>query len=309
LSQPNIFIMTPFINSKTTNLIYNAFKNRNVEVYKICLSNTNLFISNKSIYYDKQKCQNDKLYSKYLAKNIINFKPDAIISRGIGIRETKKIFFRVDIYRALEILDIPVINSSLCLELATNKMLTSLLLKQNNIPTPDTYICEKYKDAISAYELLGGDIIFKPMFGSKGVGITRINDKNFAEYFFYNVSKLGEPFYLQKFMEHGNKDIRAFVINDEVIASMERIGTNWKTNIFQGAIGKPINLSDDLKEICIKSANIVKAKISGIDIIQTNEGYYVIEVNAVPGFNELQNVTKINIADKIAQYILEYVKK
>ncbi|MHA1338570.1 MAG: ATP-grasp domain-containing protein [Promethearchaeota archaeon] len=328
-----IAIITPNLNSKTTNLIYNALQKKsyelsvmgkdkvaNVDVRKIKLSHINLIISNqKSAFNLDEKLtqitsngfnsnvdvENWNL-ERWIARNFINYKPDIVLSRGIGIKHTKKIFFRIDLYRAMELLGIPVINPPICLELATNKMLTSLILHKNGILTPDTVVCERYTDALDAFELLGNDVVFKPMYGAKGVGVTRINNKNFAEFFFYNVEKLGEPYYIQKYIEHGNKDIRAFVIGEEVIASMERIGPSWKTNVFQGAKGKSLKLPEHIKEICIKAAKLVHAKIAGVDLIESKEGLYVIEVNAVPGFIELQKTTKINIADKIAEYLINY---
>jgi RimK family alpha-L-glutamate ligase len=193
-----------------------------------------------------------------------------------------------------------MVNSAECMEISTNKMLASLLLKKNNIPTPETIVCEDEKKAMNAFYSLGKDVIVKPMYGSKGTGITRVNNEGFAEYFFYNLSRMDEPFYIQKFIEHNNKDIRAFVIGNQVVAAMERIGTGWKTNIAKGAVGQTIKLDDEASELAIKSVEITKGEIMGVDLMKSEDKYYVIEVNAVPGINGIQEATKLDIAGMIA---------
>jgi RimK family alpha-L-glutamate ligase len=158
------------------------------------------------------------------------------------------------------------------------------------------------------YEELGGDIIIKPLFGSKGIGISRLNDKGFAENVIITLGQLNEVFYLQEFIEHYNRDIRIFVIGNEAIAGMYRVSDNWKTNVYAGAEVKPLELTDELKELAIKSAQVTKTEIAGVDILESEEGYYVIEVNSIPGFTALQKVTDTNIPKEIISYFLENSK-
>jgi len=234
-----------------------------------------------------------------------NLEPRRILVRGFGANVTQKIFFRLDILRAIEEYGIRLINSRESLEIASDKFLTSLFLEKHNIPTPRTIICEDPHDALQMYEELGGDIIIKPLFGSKGIGISRLNDKGFAENVIITLGQLNEVFYLQEFIEHYNRDIRIFVIGDEAIAGMYRVSDNWKTNVYAGAEVKPLKLTDELTELAIKSAAVTKTEIAGVDILESEEGYYVIEVNSIPGFTALQKVTDINIPEKIISYFLE----
>lgn len=293
----NIIILTPNNSSSVTHQIHQAFLKRDINSYKVNLSSIEIDLSSKN--FD---------ISTIFNKNFAGVTPDVIINRGIGIRKTKYIFFRVDIYRAFELLGIPMINSAECMEISTNKMLASLLLKQNNIPTPETIVCEDEKKAMNAFYTLGEDVIVKPMYGSKGTGVTRVNNEGFAEYFFYNLARMDEPFYIQKYIEHYNKDIRAFVIGDQVVASMERIGTGWKTNIAKGAVGRAIKLDDEATELAIKSVKISKGEIMGVDLMKTEDKYYVIEVNAVPGINGIQEATRLDIAGMMADYIIKRCK-
>ncbi len=235
----------------------------------------------------------------------LNLEPKRILVRGFGANVTQKIFFRLDILRAIEEYGIRLINSRESLEIASDKFLTSVFLEKHNIPTPKTIICEDPHDAIHMYEELGGDVIIKPLFGSKGIGISRLNDKGFAENVIITLGQLNEVFYLQEFIEHYNRDIRIFVIGDKAIAGMYRVSDNWKTNVYAGAEVKPLELTEELTKLAVKSAQVTKTEIAGVDILESEEGYYVIEVNSIPGFTALQKVTEINIPEKIISYFLE----
>ena len=232
--------------------------------------------------------------------------PFAALVRGFGAAPTQKIFFRLDLLSAIEEYGIKLINSRESLEIASDKFLTSIYLDRYKIPTPKTIICENPNDAIEAFEELGGDIVLKPLFGSKGVGITRINDKGFAENVIYTLSQLNEIFYLQEFIEHYNRDIRILVLGDKAIAGMYRVSDNWKTNIHAGARMEPLELTEELKTLAIKAAKITKTEIAGVDIVESEKGLLVLEVNSIPGFTALQKVTDVNLAEEIVSYFLKY---
>ena len=241
-------------------------------------------------------------------KQFENLEPKRVLVRGFGANVTQKIFFRLDILRAIEEYGIRLINSRESLEIASDKFLTSVFLEKHNIQTPKTIICEDPHDALQMYEELGSDVILKPLFGSKGIGISRLNDKGFAENVIISLGRLNEVFYLQEFIEHYNRDIRIFVIGNKAIAGMYRVSDNWKTNVYAGAEVKPIEITDELERLAVKAAQVTKTEIAGVDILESEDGYYVIEVNSIPGFTALQKVTDIDIPEKIISYFLENVK-
>ncbi|MHA1689267.1 MAG: RimK family alpha-L-glutamate ligase [Promethearchaeota archaeon] len=234
--------------------------------------------------------------------------PKGALVRGFGACPTQKIFFRLDLLNALEINGFKLINSRESLEIASDKFLSSVYFEKYNIPTPKTVICENPQDALNSFEELGGDVILKPLFGSKGIGIIRLQDKAFAENVIFTLSHLNEVFYLQEFVPHYNRDIRVLVLGDEAIAGMYRISDSWKTNVHAGARIKPLELNDELKKLAIKAAKITKTEIAGVDIMESERGYLVIEVNSIPGFIGLQKVTEINLAECIVDYFLKNVK-
>ena len=237
-----------------------------------------------------------------------NLDPRAALVRGFGAATTQKIFFRLDILRAIEECDVKLINSRESLEIASDKFLTSVFLEKYKIPTPKTIICEDPHMALDAFEELGSDCVIKPLYGSKGIGITRINDRGFAENVIYSLGQLNEVFYLQEFIEHQNRDIRILVLGDKVIAGMYRVANTWKTNIYAGARAEPIELTEELKDLAINSAKAVKTEIAGVDIVESERGLLVLEVNSIPGFTGLQKVSDINLAEEIVTYFLKSAK-
>jgi len=284
-------IITPNPNDPEVQLLRNEFNKRGYKIQYFIPSTIKVKV-NISKFEDQ----------------FINLEPKRILVRGFGANVTQKIFFRLDILRVIEEYGIRLINSRDSLEIASDKFLTSVFLEKHNIPTPKTIICEDPHDALQMYEELGGDVIIKPLFGSKGIGISRLNDRGFAENVILTLGQLNEVFYLQEFIEHYNRDIRIFVIGNEAIAGMYRVSDNWKTNVYAGAEVKPLELTDELIKLAVKSAQVTKTEIAGVDILESEEGYYVIEVNSIPGFTALQKVTDFNIPEKIISYFLENVK-
>lgn len=244
-------------------------------------------------------------FQRSFYKQFESLEPKAALVRGFGAAITQKIFFRLDILRAIEEYHVKLINSRESLEIASDKFLTSIFLENYNIPTPKTIICEDPHIALEAFDELGGDCVLKPLYGSKGIGITRLNDKAFAENVIYSLAQINQVFYLQEFIEHHNRDIRILVLGDKVITGMYRVSDGWKTNIYTGARAEPIELTNEMKNLAVNAAKITKTEIAGVDIIESEKGLSVLEVNSIPGFTALQKVTDINIAEEIINFYLE----
>jgi RimK family alpha-L-glutamate ligase len=233
-----------------------------------------------------------------------DLEPKKALVRGFGAEPIQKIFFRLDLLRSMEEYGIRLINSRESLEIASDKFLTSVFLEKYDVPTPKTAICEKPEDALKNFELLGGDVILKPLFGSKGIGVTRIHDKAFAENIIYTLTDLNFVFYLQEFIEHYHRDIRILVLGEEAVAGMYRVSESWKTNIHAGGKSQELKLTKELEELAIKAARAVRTEIAGVDIIESKNGLYVLEVNSIPGFTALQRVSEINLSKRIIDYFL-----
>jgi len=188
-----------------------------------------------------------------------------------------------------------------------DKLLTHLTLQQHKIPMPETYIAVNPLAAKELLERLSYPVVMKFPSGTQGKGVMFADSYNSAVSLFDALSVLNQPVIIQKYVETGGKDIRAIVAGDKVIAAMERqaVEGERRANIHAGGRGKPVELDKQTKDIAIKTAKAVGASICAVDILRSNKGPLVIEVNLSPGLQGITEATKINVADKIARYLYE----
>jgi len=233
---------------------------------------------------------------------------DAMITRPIGRGSLEEILFRMNLLHKLERSGMLIINPPLAIERSVDKYCSLTLFQEKGLPVPRTAVTESHDEALKCFHELGGDVVVKPLFGSRGVGATRITDPDIAARAFRTISFHHGVLYLQEFVNHGGSDIRAFVIGDRVVAAMRRVSANWKTNVSLGAKPLPLNLSAELENLAVKAAKVIGCKVTGVDLIEGPDGPLVIELNSQPGWRGLQSVTEINIADEIISYILSELK-
>ena len=234
---------------------------------------------------------------------------DALIIRPIGRGSLEEIVYRMDVLYRLERLGLYVVNPPEAIEHCVDKYDLLAILEDAGLPVPRTAVTEDVDEALKAFHELGGDVVVKPIFGSRGVGSTRVNDPEVAYTVFRAIAFFHGVIYLQEFVPHGCSDIRAFVVGDRVVAAMRRVANSWKTNYSQGARPEPLKLGYELEELAVKSAQLIKCKIAGVDILEGPKGPVVVEVNSQPGWRGLQSVTRINIADEIVSFMLSELKK
>jgi len=232
----------------------------------------------------------------------------ALIVRPIGRGSLEEIVFRMDMLHRLQRMGLYIINPSEAIERCVDKYAILAILEENGIPVPRTVVTESQDEALKAFRDLGGDVIVKPIFGSRGVGSTRISDPEIAQTVFSTITFYHGVIYIQEYVPHGFSDIRAFVIGDDVAAAMRRVAKSWKTNYSQGARPEPIKLDSEMEELAVKSAKLVKCKVAGVDILEAPNGPLVVEVNSQPGWRGLQSVTSIDIAEAIVDFVLSELK-
>lgn len=234
---------------------------------------------------------------------------DVLIIRPIGRGSLEEIVFRMDILYRLQRLGMLIINPPEAIEHCVDKYDILAILEENGIPVPRTAVTEKVDEALKAFEELGGDVVIKPIFGSRGIGSTRVNDPEIASTIFKSITFYHGVVYLQEFVPHGFSDIRAFVVGDRVVAAMRRVANNWKTNYSQGAHPEALKLEKNLEDIAIKSAKLLDCSVAGVDILESPRGPLVAEVNSQPGWRGLQSVTRVNIAEEILNFVLSQLKR
>jgi RimK family alpha-L-glutamate ligase len=229
----------------------------------------------------------------------------AVLVRAVPRGSLEQIIFRMDVLQRLSRRGIPVINSGRCIERTVDKYFTSTLLDEAGLPTPRTIVCERFDDAMAGFEELGRDVVFKPLFGSEGRGMVRLSDPDLAYRAFRAVELIGGVFYLQEYVPHSGRDIRAFVVGGRVVAAMARRGETWKTNIAQGAQPEPIELPASLAKMSEQAAQAVEADYAGVDLLPGDDGRdVVLEVNGIPGWQGLQQTTEIDVAGTIADHVI-----
>jgi RimK family alpha-L-glutamate ligase len=230
---------------------------------------------------------------------------DLLFVRAIPAGSLEQIIFRMDALFRLETAGVRIVNSAKVIERTVDKYYTSWLLEQAGLPTPRTVVAEQFDDALAAFDELGGDVVVKPIFGSEGRGMVRVSDFDVA-YRVFRALELGRyVYYLQAFVPHGQRDIRLFVIGDQVEAAMVRVGEGWKTNVSQGARAQALEPGECLKELALRAARVVGTDYAGVDILPREDGeYMVVEINGIPGWRGLEQATSINMADRLVEYVL-----
>jgi RimK family alpha-L-glutamate ligase len=234
---------------------------------------------------------------------------DALIIRPVGRGSIEELIFRMDTLYRLQRLGLYVINPPEAIEHCVDKYDVLAILEENHIPVPRTAVTENIDEALNAFNELDRDVVIKPLFGSRGIGSTRVTDAEIATTVFRAVRYYHGVIYLQEFMPHGSSDIRAFVIGDQVAAAMKRVADSWKTNYSRGGRPEAVKLTKDVEGMAVKSAKCAECKIAGVDILETQKGPAVIDVNSQPGWKGLQSVTKTSIAAKIVDFVLSELEK
>jgi RimK family alpha-L-glutamate ligase len=229
----------------------------------------------------------------------------AVVVRAIPAGSLEQVIFRVDALHRLHDLAIAVVNSARTIERSVDKYLTSCLLREAELPTPRTIVCERFEDAMAAFEELGGDVVVKPLFGAEGRGMTRIADRDVAYRTFRALELVRSVYYLQQYVPHGSRDVRAFVVGDRVVAAMVRHGESWKSNVAQGAVVEPIELSPELEHLALRAARVLEADYAGVDLLPHDDGeWFVLELNGIPGWQGLQRTTGLDVAGAVADLVL-----
>lgn len=204
---------------------------------------------------------------------------------------------------------IQTINSAQATKLCNNKALTTAFLKKAAVPVPETVIAFSLDEALKAAQELGYPLVIKPLWGSWGRLLSKADTPEALETILEHKQALNSPqhsiFYLQEYIEKPDRDIRVFVIGGKAAAAMYRVSKHWITNTARGAVPESMRLKKELIDLVIKTTDVLGIEIAGVDIVESKKGYLVLEVNAAPEFHGLQEVTDVNIAQLIVEYVLQ----
>ena len=215
----------------------------------------------------------------------------------------------------LEFLDIPVINKFNVSTICGNKLLTSMLLKKNNIPTPKTHFSFSADAARENLDKTGYPMVIKPVIGSWGRNVVPLKDKDTADAIIEQREITDGPldriFYLQEMIDRPPRDIRVITIGDKAVTAMYRKSSDsFKTNIALGAEPEICDITNEIEDLCANASEAVGGGILGVDLMEDKEkGLVVHEVNNTVEFKGLIKVANINIPKEMIEFAVNSIRK
>lgn len=210
------------------------------------------------------------------------------------------------IVRQFEVQNVFTTTTSIALTRSRDKLRSMQLLAKAGVGIPKTVFAMETADFDDVLDQIGGaPVIIKVARGTHGNGVVLAETRKAAKAVMQAFYVEGVSFLVQEFVaESAGKDIRAFVVNGKVVASMERqsLTDDFRSNLHQGGEGKPVRLSDEERKVAQRAAKAMGLQVCGVDMMRSDRGPLVLEVNASPGFG-IEQVTRHNVAEKIIEYV------
>ena len=213
----------------------------------------------------------------------------------------------------LEAWGIPTVNSFEVADICGNKLLTTMRLIRHGVPSPLTRLAFTPESALAAVEELGYPAVLKPLVGSWGRLISRVNDRDAAESILEHKDVLGtymhSIYYVQEYIAKPGRDIRAFVVGDECIGAIYRASDHWITNTARGGKATRCAVTPDLGDLAVRAAQAVGGGVVAIDLLESDRGLLVNEVNYTMEFRNSIDTTGVNIPGRVVDHILAVARR
>ncbi len=226
---------------------------------------------------------------------------DLVIVRGLPRGSLEQVIFRMDALHTLAEHGVRCVNSPRAIERTVDKSWAGAILARAGVPTPPTTVCERYEEAMRAFQQLGGDVVVKPLFGAMGNGIVRIEDRDLAHRVFRALELERAVYYVQRTIAPaGHRNLRVLVVAGEIAGAMERVSDSWRANIARGARARNATLSDAERALALEAAAVLEADVAGVDLLVAPAGEAVVlEVNGIPGWQALQSVCDHDLTQRV----------
>ncbi|MBV9197525.1 MAG: RimK family alpha-L-glutamate ligase [Solirubrobacterales bacterium] len=226
---------------------------------------------------------------------------DLMIVRGLPRGSLEQVIFRMDALHVLAEQGVRCVNGPRAIERTIDKSWAGAVLAHAGVPTPPTVVCERYDDAMLAFERLGGDIVVKPLFGAMGNGIVRVEDRDLAHRVFRALELERTVYYVQRTIAPaGRRDVRVLVLAGEVAGAMLRESDSWRANIARGARPRAVVPSDAERGVAVTAAAALEADVAGVDLLVSPDGeIVVVDVNGIPGWQALQSVCAEDLTARV----------
>ena len=207
---------------------------------------------------------------------------------------------------------IPVVNSAETAQVCANKVKNSLALEGAGIPTPATDVTFTKDAALETVEQFGYPCVLKPVIGSWGRLMAKIDSRSAAEAIFEHKETLGhyehKVFYIQEFVDKPGRDIRVVAVDGDPVAAMTRSGDHWLTNAAQGAETDTFEIDNEARDLVTRASDAVGGGLLGIDLMETGDGYTVHEVNHNVEFKALNDATDVDVPARVVDWLEEKVE-
>jgi ribosomal protein S6--L-glutamate ligase len=233
---------------------------------------------------------------------------DAIIPR-IGAKRT---FYGTAIVRQFETFGTYTINPSIAITRSRDKLRSLQLLAMKGIDMPITGFAHDPDDLDDLIKMVGGaPLVIKLIEGTQGVGVVLAETKKAAQSVVQTLMGLNANIILQEYIkESKGSDIRCFVIGDKVVAAMQRVAEpgEFRANIHRGGTAKAIKITKKEREVAIKSAKIMGLQMAGVDLLRSERGPLVLEINSSPGLEGIEEASGVDVASAIIKHIEKNAK-
>ena len=216
--------------------------------------------------------------------------------------------------RIFNIWGIPTVNTAAVAEACGDKLITTALLARAGVPQPHSRVAFTPESALETIEAMGYPVVLKPVIGSWGRLLAKVNDRDSAEAILEHKAVLGSVqhsvFYIQEYIKKPGRDIRAVVVGDKVITAIYRKSAHWITNTARGGEGELCPVTPELEEVSLKAAQAVGGGVLAVDVIEApDRGMLVNEVNHTMEFHTVQPLSGIDIGDTIVGYTVDVATK
>ncbi|MEA3375933.1 MAG: lysine biosynthesis protein LysX [Chloroflexota bacterium] len=217
--------------------------------------------------------------------------------------------------RWLEAIGVPTVSPHEAIAICGDKMLTSAVLQEAGVPIPRTQVAFTRDAALEIIEDMGYPVVLKPLFGSWGRLLARVNDRHAAEAILEHKKRLGSyihgVFYIQEYVDKPGRDIRTFVVGGdateyETIAAIYRSSDHWITNTARGGDAANCPVTPAIDRLSCAAARAVGGGMVAIDLLEDPDGRLLVsEVNHTPEFRNSIDTTGVNIPGRIIDYVVE----
>jgi len=226
---------------------------------------------------------------------------DIVVDRCLATSRSRYITRFVDAY------GVPVVNEPETAAVCADKARNSLALAGAGVPTPATEVTFTKEAAMESIEEFGYPCVLKPVIGSWGRLMAKIDSRDAAEAILEHKETLGhyehKVFYIQEFVEKPGRDIRVVATDGEPIAGMARSSEHWLTNAARGAETEPIEITPEMADLVERASDAVGGGLLGVDLMETGDSYTVHEVNHTVEFKALNEVTETDVPAAVVDWL------